>query len=346
MITADASPVRHPAPVPAPGTFSPRGWVAVCLAALLASGCSGDLNQLGGSLLGTGEPTATAAAQGAPKDVAANSKSELRKAIEYWADEHKSKPHDLKIALNYARNLKAAGEKDQAFSVVQSMALTHGDNKELASEYGRLALDLGQVQVAQQVLTMADDPSRPDWRVISALGTVQAKQGKYADSIPFYTRALELSPNQASVLNNLAMAHAANGEPAKAEEILRRLLPEDRDGKIRQNLIIVLGLQNKHDEARPLAAQSDLEPKAISENAEYMRQMVKAPKLQAAAVAVPAQATAGVGDGKPLLKAAKTATPVTAAKATANPSQMRRGSEPGATDAPAGEWTTSLARAQ
>ena len=50
-------------------------------------------------------------------------------------------------------------------------------------------------------------------------------------------------------MNNLAMAHAANGDPAKAEEILRKAAATSNDPKIKQNLALVLGLQGKHDEA-------------------------------------------------------------------------------------------------
>ena len=45
---------------------------------------------------------------------------------------------------------------------------------------------MDQVGVANQMLAMADDATKPDWRVISARGTVMAKQAKYTDAIPFY----------------------------------------------------------------------------------------------------------------------------------------------------------------
>ena len=38
-----------------------------------------------------------------PAGAAAAPKTELDKAIAYWGEEHKKKPHDLKTALAYAR---------------------------------------------------------------------------------------------------------------------------------------------------------------------------------------------------------------------------------------------------
>ena len=103
---------------------------------------------------------------------------------------------------------------------------------------------------------MADDPANPDWRVISARGTALAKQGKYAQTIPYYDRALSLAHDQPSILSNLALATAMSGDPARAEVLLRRA--EAADGaspKIRQNLALVLGLQGKYDESKLIAAR-------------------------------------------------------------------------------------------
>ena len=76
--------------------------------------------------------------------------------------------------------------------------------------------------MAQKLLEQADDPANPDWKVISARGTVLAKQGLYRDAIPFYERALALAPDQPSVLNNLALAHAMEGNADKAEPLLKQ----------------------------------------------------------------------------------------------------------------------------
>jgi hypothetical protein len=167
------------------------------------------------------------------------------------------------------------GEKQRALAVLQQAAIFGGDNRELASEYGRLALDLDQVQLAGRLLAAADDPVNPDWRVISARGTVLAKQGKYAEAIPFYDRALALAHDQPSLLSNLALATAMSGDPARAEQLLRRAETADGNSpKIRQNLALVLGLQGKYDEAKLIAAR-DIPMQTATENTTFLRQVVK-----------------------------------------------------------------------
>jgi Flp pilus assembly protein TadD len=160
-------------------------------------------------------------------------------------------------------------------AVLQQASLYHGNDRELASEYGRLALEFDQVNLAKRLLAIADDPANPDWRVISAQGTVLAKQGDYKGAIPYYERALRLAPDQPSVINNLAMAHAAEGQPAKAEPLLRRAVASgSAPAKVHQNLALVLSLQGRHDEARQLAQSSPVGDAAASD-VDYLRRMVR-----------------------------------------------------------------------
>ncbi len=217
----------------------------------------------------------TSMAQATPPIEGADTAGELQKATEYWGKEYSQKPQSLEAALAFAKNLKAMGQKGQAVAVLQQASVYHGANKQLASEYGRLALELDQVSVASQMLALADDPALPDWRVISARGTALAKQGKYQEAIPFYERALTLAPDKPSIMNNLALAFTMNGEAAKAEGLLRRAgSAGPANAKVNQNLALVLGLQGKYDEATKVAS-ADMPSEKAASNTALVRQMVK-----------------------------------------------------------------------
>jgi Flp pilus assembly protein TadD len=197
-----------------------------------------------------------------------NPQSELEKATDYWGKEYAKNPRHAQIALNY----------------------------------GRLALQFDQLSVAQKLLEQANDPTNPDWRVISARGTVFAKQGKYSDAVVFYERALALAPNQASILSNLGLAELMSGHADRAEELLRMAsYSEGVDPKVQQNLALVLGLEGKYDEAKTVVAQS-LPPESAAQNVAFLRQMVKNETRQSATTAtgqtagvqyVPASRTSG-----------------------------------------------------
>jgi Flp pilus assembly protein TadD len=262
------------------------GTIAALTASLMLGACgqaltpgsAAELISLHSSSSAPAQPTRQAAAQPQPAPPQAGPGGigdDLLKATDYWGKEYAKSPRELQPALNYARNLKAMGEKRRALAVLQQASLYHGQNRELASEYGRLALDLDQVNVAKQLLAIADDPGNPDWRVVSARGAALAKEGDYDAAIPFFERALTIAHDQPSVLSNLALAHAMNGQPARAESMLRQAAATDANSpRIRQNLALVLGLQGKYDEAQLVAAR-DLPMTKAAENADFLRQVVK-----------------------------------------------------------------------
>ena len=173
---------------------------------------------------------------------ASGPEAELRKATQYWGTLYSKDPSDGEAAYNYARNLKALGEKQQALMVLQSSVDMNPQHRGILSEYGRLALEFDQISLAQKLLERADDPLQPDWRVVSARGTVFAKQGLYAEAIPYYERAMELAPEKASVLNNLALAYTIEGKQHKAEQLLRKAAAIGKDDeRVQRNLALVLG---------------------------------------------------------------------------------------------------------
>lgn len=281
--------------------------------------------------------------------------NELQKATTYWGMEYAKRPSDLKSALSYARNLKALGEKSKALAVLQQVSSLHDGDPELAGEYGRLALELDQVNVAARMLQIADDPAKPDWKIISARGTVLAKQGQYKDAIPFYERALTLAQNQPSVLNNLAMAYAMSGDAKKAEELLRQASAGnagENSNKVKQNLALVLGLEGRYDDANAVTAGTS-SAAAVADNTEMLRHIVKLnPKTASMAVAATPEfktkVTHAVADAgqepfldpysaptpvaahtsAPVLKASATDAPLAANtvwQASANPAQQASG---------------------
>ena len=196
----------------------------------------------------------------APKsDVATGSvaQTDLQKATEYWGKQYEKNPGDAQAAINYVRNLKALGAKPQALQVIQQAYSNHPNNKGIASEYGRLALEQDQISLAEKLLEQADDPVAPDWKTISARGTVLAKQNKYRDAIAQFERARALAPDQASILNNLALAYAMDGHPEKGEPLLRQAAADkNADAKIGHNLSLVLGLEGKSEDAKAVMVKN------------------------------------------------------------------------------------------
>jgi len=232
--------------MPAGALAAPPKFVRL-LAVTFTVAALGGCSQVGD--LGTLSPLA----QGASETQTAT--ADPHKATEASAKALVSNPRDLKSQLAHARNLKQLGDKSAAMAVLQAAFEQHGNDRELASEYGRLAADLDQLSLASKLLAIAEDPARPDWKVISARGAVLAKQGRYDDALPLFERALALDPGNPSLTNNLALARAASGDAAGAESLLRQAAAaRPADSRIRNNLALVEKLQGRAPSAAPAAA--------------------------------------------------------------------------------------------
>ena len=264
----------------------------VCLSALTGA-CASLTGDDAGSLLASSPPQVQA--PDAPQ------LTDLEKATEYWGQQYAKTPQKAETALSYAKNLRASGRKQEAFAILQQAVQMHNSDKALAAEYGRLALEFDQTTLASQLLEFADDPSKPDWRVISARGAALAKLGRYKEAVVHLERAQNLAPNQASVKNNLALAYAMSGEPQRAEELLRRAVSADSsNAKTRQNLAIVLGLQGKYDEATQIGATA-LSPEDARRNTDLVRQIVKLEPQRSAPAAAPVPHAAAASGWAPTL---------------------------------------------
>lgn len=225
----------------APHTGRPLATAAVIFLTFALGACSQKI-ELGLGLTAEKPKTtdiATASAGERPE-------AELEKATAYWGEQFNKNPRDPKAAISYARNLKALGRKAQALGVMQASYTFAPDDKDFLSEYGRLALEMGQVSTAGELLARADDPGKPDWKLLSARGAVMAKQGRLTESIQFLEKARSLAPGQASVMNNLAMAYAMDGQAARGEALLREAAGTGTpDPRVQKNLALVVELQSK-----------------------------------------------------------------------------------------------------
>lgn len=266
-----------------------------------------------------------------------------------WARKHQKKPSDAGIAVNYARSLKAIGAKQKAFEVAARTYQLNPGNAELTSEYGRLALDLGKVQLADQLLNKAIRGSRnPDWRLLSALGTVQAKRGNHKKAQSFYVAALKRQPGATSVYNNLALSYALDGKAGSAEKLLKEAVNKGHNTQVvRQNLALVLGIQSKFEEAQQVA-QVDLDNNRIDNNVSFLRKMVKATKVASAQKSQPSLTAKADTKTTAALPRKRTAASNPVAKApkqtTAEQKPGIKAPVPGRKPAPSARIATEIAR--
>lgn len=188
-------------------------------------------------------------------------------------------PSSIETGLAFANGLEALGQTDRQMEVLKTLAGNNPENTKLQSLYGRKLLAAGRAGESIAVLEGAAAAGAADWRLLSALGSAYDQQGRYAEARSQYGKALELEPGEITVLNNMGMSYALEGDLKKAESTLREvlLLPKAAaEPRIRQNLALVVGLQGRFDEARKIASE-DLPPDQVEANMAYLQKMLSQP---------------------------------------------------------------------
>ena len=106
----------------------------------------------------------------APPDAAeTRAEASAKGSIEHWAKAYVKNPRSAEAALNYARRLRVAGDKQQALLVLRQAAALHTGHRGILSEYGRL-------------LKQAMAHGGHEARVNHNLALVLSLQGKYEEA--------------------------------------------------------------------------------------------------------------------------------------------------------------------
>lgn len=188
-------------------------------------------------------------------------------------------PKNLKVGLAYADQLKKFGQTSQQLQVLATLYQYHSTDATLLAIYGRELLQAGQPDQAQSMLAKAIAAGGNDWKAYSALGSALDQQGKFAEARDNYQHALQISPGNPAVMNNLGMSYALAGDLKQAEKTLREAsdLPAGKsEPRLRQNLALVVGLQGRFDEMRQIAS-TDLPPDEVEANMAYLQKMLAQP---------------------------------------------------------------------
>jgi Flp pilus assembly protein TadD len=243
-------------------------WIRAALlaATVLLAGC-----QTKSAKLETGtDPIATAST--AKKDPAAPSFKRTKELSDKWSADQSN----YTLGKAYANSLGAVGQVDQQVGVLSTVAQLNRTKPDIQGEVGRELLKLGRSDLALPMLEIASADPSASWQTLSATGSAYDQQARYQLAREKYQAALRQSPDEPSVMNNLAMSYSLEGNLPKAESVLRDAMnkPGGKNfQRIRQNLALVVGLQGRFDEARKIASE-DLPPDQVEANQKYLQEML------------------------------------------------------------------------
>ncbi|MBX4862962.1 tetratricopeptide repeat protein [Rhizobium sophorae] len=203
--------------------------------------------------------------------------TELRSATDRLGQAYEKNPRDPVTGVNYANLLRMNGRDTQALAVMQQVAIANPGDRNVLAAYGKAQAAAGQFQQALDTIGRAQTPDRPDWKLISAQGAILDQMGRASDARQRYRDALDIQPNEPSILSNLGMSYVLTGDLRTAETYLRSAASQPTaDSRVRQNLALVVGLQGRFPEAEQIARR-ELSPQQADANVAYLRGMLSQP---------------------------------------------------------------------
>lgn len=239
------------------------GSLCLVLAALSLSGCATGQDRM-----------TTGSVPKMSKPLNQMTGAELSGAAESIGRAYEKNPKNRDTGLAYANVLMMTGRESQALAVMQQVAINHPRDRDVLAAYGKAQAAAGQLEQALGTISRAQTPDRPDWRLYSAEGAVLDQLGRSADARAKYRQALDIMPNEPSVLSNLGMSYVLSGDLKMAETYLQQAISQPgADSRVRQNLALVVGLQGRFAEAEQIARR-ELTQQQADANVAYLRSMM------------------------------------------------------------------------
>lgn len=223
---------------------------------------------------GTSKLTTGSIGRTSGKPLETMSAGELHKATIALGQSYAKNPNDKRIATNYAAALQMDGDADQSLAVMRKLAIALPKDRDVLAAYGKALAANGQFEPALDAVRRAQTPEYPDWKLVSAEAAILDQLGQRDEARQNYRKALDLKPNEPSILSNLGMSYVLEGDLRTAETYMRSAAQQpNADSRVRQNLALVVGLQGRFDEAEKIASQ-ELSPDQAQANVAYLRQML------------------------------------------------------------------------
>lgn len=155
-------------------------------------------------------------------------------------------PNDPDLTVALARNLRYAGKADAAAKVLADTPQNFANNVRFLGELGAVRLAQGDFSAGLAALKKADAQTPGDWRVLASLGVANDLMGAHGPAQAAFIKALKACPDNAAIMNNLAISQALSGRMDDAIVTLRRALVLDRHRRqIDANLDVFLDIKGQ-----------------------------------------------------------------------------------------------------
>lgn len=176
---------------------------------------------------------------------------DLRGARQLYGQAMAVTPQSAEARIAYARVSSALGAGDEAVAILVALIGEMPENRLARFTLSQVHANAGRYQVAAGILENLGPESPAEYVLDGKIAHILAQPDQAKDA---FAHALDLAPNDASVLRFSALSFALTGDYASAVGLLRRALDQPAAAKDAQrSLALVYALSGQREAALALA---------------------------------------------------------------------------------------------
>ena len=190
-------------------------------------------------------------------------------AVEYYQRLLQVMPENPNVIRGLSRVLRLSGRGLEARLFIEMVMREQKGGERYMAELGKAQLADARPEAAAKSLNRAISLGDRNWQTLSALGIAYDRLERFRMAQDAYQQALILSPENPSILNNLALSLAISGRLPEGLAMLKDLVR--RPGvspQVRQNLALLHALTGNEAAAEELGKE-DLSEEDVRQNLKY-----------------------------------------------------------------------------
>ena len=194
---------------------------------------------------------------------------DFAEAIKIYEDLAAKNPDNREYQLVYANSLRMSGYVEKAKAVYSKLLERNIKDVDAIEGKALCFLSEGNFNEARKLFSDVLRLDATRWRAMNGLAVAFSLDKEIGVAMEYYNSALEISPNNPSILNNIGLSYAFNGDYQKAIMNLQKASSfvetgSNKKKKIDMNLSLVYGVKGDMQKAEDIL-KGYMEAKAVYE---------------------------------------------------------------------------------
>lgn len=168
-------------------------------------------------------------------------------------------PEDVNHRFGMAEALRRMGEYKAAVIMYDDVISKQPEPLEAYEGKALALMAQGDTEAAARILQQVLTKDRARWRTLNALGILFASKPMFSEANTYMNEALRVSPNNPSVMNNMALISAMQHQYPAAIETLKQAASASTEEKQREqidmNRALIHGISGELQEAENVASK-------------------------------------------------------------------------------------------